>query len=530
MQLLLNQIRYEVNSAHRLSTLQRFSPKIEQMSQVAKSVSSDQVGIVYLVVATSLEVERWLCRYQWNLASLPTGWFLGYFVNRFRDVTRLLGRVSGIKGAHYSDKNTLKGKVIAGLIASLFIWLSIFFGVSLIMLIGKFVVQSIGADNTRRISAARTEINTFQDNVLKSFDATTNALPLAQLSTVPTDNKIALGLSYKKIASITNLLSSFNTSLPQCQVNQDFTGFREDSSLVNCQNSVTDAVNKENTPTSKTPLQNQQNQLLTLLSLELESLTDHQQIDSRLSTSSSVVRGTEPGSISAYTNQLQATRNQIIAEINSLRKSETLLTLIDFFNSLDKKQSTELQNDLIQLTRLDTVPGNQNLSTKLSNELKTFYQKLDKYDEDAQVTGISNVFFKWSTDTTYTQHIYRFLLALLAGGIGGIVSIFTRIDDIEKQNSNSPFLLGLLQPLIGATFSIVVMLVLSTPAVEVIKILPQELYLRPDIQTSPQQPNATLKSKDLDSREVYLILIVGFIVGFSERFAKNAFNSISRNP
>ena len=42
LQLILNQMRYEVTNAQRLSILKRFSPKVEQISQVAKSVSSDQ--------------------------------------------------------------------------------------------------------------------------------------------------------------------------------------------------------------------------------------------------------------------------------------------------------------------------------------------------------------------------------------------------------------------------------------------------------------------------------------------------------
>ncbi|MBM0744158.1 hypothetical protein JOY44_21500 [Phormidium sp. CLA17] len=567
LQLMLSQMRYEVTNAQRLSTLKRFGPKIEQISQVAKSVSSDQVGVVYLVASTSLEVERWLCRYQWNLASLPTGWFLGYFVNRFRDVTRLIGRVSGIKGAQYSDKNTIKGKIIAGLIVSLFIWLSIFFGVSLLMLIGKFVVQSINTDNTRRIAVARAEINTLQDKILKSFDATVSTLTISQLSTLPlTDNKIALQLSYQKIAATRTLLLSLPSSLPRCEVNSGFTGFAPGSTLADCREDIT-AIERKNitaiepvsapkssnppqneepvsSPKSSNPPQNEepvsspkssnppQNELLKLLRLELLSLENHQQIDSILLTFSTAVQNTKSDGTSAYSTQIQTARKQIISEIDTLRNSETFLVLIDFFNTLDASLQAKLEGDLKQLTPAATEQSKPDKDANdenatLSSNLRDFYQKVDKSDANSQLTGMSNVFFQWSTDTIYTQHIYRFLLALLAGGIGGIISIFTRIDDIEKQNPSSPFLLGLLQPLIGATFSIVVMLVLSTPAAEVIKILPQELYLRPDIKNSVQQSNDV---KKLDSREVYLILIVGFIVGFSERFAKNAFNGISRTP
>lgn len=523
LQLLLNQIRYEVNAAYRLSTLQRFSPKIEQISQVAKSVTSEQVGIVYLVSSTSLEIERWLCRYQWNLASLPTGWFLGYFVNRFRDITRLLSRVSGIRGAHYSNKNTVKGKIIAGLIVSLFIWLSIFFGVSLLMLIGKFVVQSIGASNTRRISVAKTEINAFQDNILKSFDASVSALPLAQLSTLPANNKTSLKLSYEKTASITNLLSSLNLPLTRCNVTPDFTGFQAGSSLVECRTEVAEALQKVE---NSNPATASQEPLLKVLNLELLSLEDQQQIDNKLLTFSTTVQGTNPADLPAYGTQLKTTRDQIIAEIDRLKRSETILVLIDFFNSLNAEEREALDNQLNAFRTVQSDRTQPNIDTNLGKKLSDFYQTAKSYDTDSQLTSTSNVFFQWSTDATYTQHIYRFLLALLAGGIGGVVSIFTRIDDIEKQNPNSPFLLGLLQPLIGATFSIVAMLVLSTPAVDVIKILPRELYLQPDATT----PNAIVQPKELNSREVYLILVVGFIVGFSERFAKNAFNSISRNP
>ena len=42
LQLMLSQMRYEVINAQSLYTLKRFRPKVEQISQVAKSVSSDQ--------------------------------------------------------------------------------------------------------------------------------------------------------------------------------------------------------------------------------------------------------------------------------------------------------------------------------------------------------------------------------------------------------------------------------------------------------------------------------------------------------
>ena len=151
-------------------------------------------------------------------------------------------------------------------------------------------------------------------------------------------------------------------------------------------------------------------------------------------------------------------------------------------------------------------------------------QKLNALSNKQRREGIYTALFTWSTDRVHTDHVHRFLLALLAGAVGGIISILTRIDNIEQENLSSPFLFGLLQPFIGAAFSIMAMLILSSQAAEVIKILPNEFHLRSDIS---ELSNSEPSENPLDSNEVYKILIVGFLVGFSERLAKNAFASAS---
>jgi hypothetical protein len=86
----------------------------------------------------------------------------------------------------------------------------------------------------------------------------------------------------------------------------------------------------------------------------------------------------------------------------------------------------------------------------------------------------------------------------------------------------------MLQPLIGAALSLVVMAILSSRAAEIIKILPSEFYLRNDISELKNYDNgASIPRNPLDSEEIYTILIIDFIVGFSERFSRNALGSIS---
>ena len=230
LQLLLSKIRCEVGLIYRLSTLKKFSSRVEQISQAANSIHSDQKDIVSFVGASTVDVERWLNRYQWNICSLPTGWLLGWFFNRFKDTTRLFRQLSGFRGLYYSDQETAKGKIIAGLAISLFAWLLVSFLISIFMLGGKVVIQAIVTDKTERIRAAQQEIDKAREEVKTILDEDVQrileTLSINQLPNFPQNNQTALNNSYTKIKAIVDSLDSNElVDLSDCRVNEDKTGF-----------------------------------------------------------------------------------------------------------------------------------------------------------------------------------------------------------------------------------------------------------------------------------------------------------------
>ncbi|MDJ0707835.1 MAG: hypothetical protein QNJ46_31555 [Leptolyngbyaceae cyanobacterium MO_188.B28] len=556
LQLLLSKIRHEVSLAYRLSTLKKFSSRVEQISQVAKSIHSDQKDIVSFVGATTVDVERWLNRYQWNICSMPTGWLVGWFFNRLNDTKRLFRQLSGFRGFYYSDQETAKGKIIAGLAISLFGWLLVSFSMSIFMLGGKVIIQSIVADDTKRIEAAQQEIEKvkkdIQDILEKDVQGLFNTLSINQLNNLPQNDEASLKDSSEVIREIAvglNLDTSCNINETSIEGNDEL--LKE--SLKQCRQQVSGEIGdlKEEASDSTSTYKGI---LLSVLDIELTSLQDYQNLDDRLNE----IRG----EINALSEKSKADfddfSREILAQISDLKENQDILALgldpgeteagVRLLEAvLEEIKIEDLRAALNQIDIQLLEPGFKQLDIEAQNlkngngsytndELIDIKEKLaslsartSKIQENQWRKGIYTALFTWSTDSGHTDHVHRFLLALLAGAIGGIISILTRIDNIEQENLSSPFLFGLLQPMIGATFSIMAMLILSSQAAEVIKILPDEFHLRSDIANlSKSESNESLMdSNPLDSNEVYKILIVGFLVGFSERLAKNAFASAS---
>ena len=523
LQLLLSKIRYEVSLIHRLATLKKFTSRVEQISQATQSIHSDQKDIVSFVGATTVDVERWLTKYQWNIFSIPTGWFLGWFFNRFNDTTRLFRQLSGFRGFYYSDQETAKGKIIAGLTISLLASLLISFSISIFMLGGKVVIQAIVADETKRIEAAEQEIEKVTQEVQKilkeEVKVILNPLPIQQLTNLPQNNQTALENSYEKVKRIIDSLQQ-NGDLSGCSINEETIDFNNESTLDRCRQQVDIASKLESTS-------DEQKLLLAILDLELTSLQDHKELDEELKRYHSIIIGNLNESSEADEPQFEDASEKILAQISDLKESQDILYLVDFLTSKEAKDVREKLLSLDSGSEKFTVQDLESIVRNLRNLPSEFTNATTEdpaTSGNKRFEGIYAALFTWSTERVHTDHVHRFLLALLAGAIGGIISILTRIDNIEQENLSTPFLFGLLQPLIGATFSIMAMLILSSQAAEVIKILPDEFHLRSDIsELSGAKPN----ENPLDSNEVYKILIVGFLVGFSERLAKNAFASAS---
>lgn len=109
----------------------------------------------------------------------------------------------------------------------------------------------------------------------------------------------------------------------------------------------------------------------------------------------------------------------------------------------------------------------------------------------------------------FRQDYTLIILSFICGSIGSIISIFSRIDEYTKQDSDQryqhsqlPIFIGLFKPIIGGTFGILTYTIISSGMVPMISLENGESRTRTDIQW-------------------LTIISVTFVAGFSERFAKD---------
>lgn len=95
----------------------------------------------------------------------------------------------------------------------------------------------------------------------------------------------------------------------------------------------------------------------------------------------------------------------------------------------------------------------------------------------------------------------------LAGALGSIISILIRLDeykDTDYKGSSAPILVGFAKPLIGTAFGLFLFTIISSNILPIIKV--------PDTGINQQQ-NSDIR--------YYFFFSIAFVVGFSERLAKD---------
>lgn len=566
LQLLLHTLRYEVNTTHRLATLKRLESVIEEISGTVKSIHADQRSVFSLVQATEISVDRWLHRYYFEIPGLrwvPTGWIIGFWPNRYRDLGRLFRKMSGTDDDYSSRQTTTQGRILAGLTVSLIGWLSITFLISSGVLLAKIFLQSVTAGRADRIESANADL----EQVAQTIQDIINTSTISQgINNLPENNAIAVQNSRQQIGQILNIFTLFadneTVDLSSCEQLTNNLGDTPLSDLIDdCraqisninlqaesgeQNLATYFNNLPNTPLSAAdnPLETFQQQLSNTLNIALDDLVANAQIDTTLRTVSPNSLVGEIGTLS------QQIRNQIQGLSGNADLAYVLQILEEDRSNLKVAEvDGELQivfddgnGDRQLVTDATSSEGVDFSDTAVQASFMTALEEVVQIKRsDERLERLTNTALRWTQEPVYTNNINRLLLALLAGALGGMVSVLTRIEAVEKDYTiNSPFLYGLLQPLIGAAFSLIVMMVLSTDLVEVIKVLPREfhltrnrgsaeetLYIQNDEGRFVEADIRPLNQEDvLTTEEVFVILVAGFIVGFSERLAKNAFVTV----
>ncbi|MCB0212910.1 MAG: hypothetical protein KDJ52_26445 [Anaerolineae bacterium] len=115
----------------------------------------------------------------------------------------------------------------------------------------------------------------------------------------------------------------------------------------------------------------------------------------------------------------------------------------------------------------------------------------------------------WFADETMMSIRLDILLSILfSGGIGAIVSVMSRISSSQlvldyEADKRTLHLIGVIRPLIGAVFAVIIIMLLKSALVANF------------VQINPGPDNLTL-------------LVLGFLAGFSERFAPDLLDTAQR--
>jgi hypothetical protein len=571
LQVLLHSIRYEVATAERYSTLARLEAQVEHIFQVVKSVTADKESLVSLVRSTGISVEQWLQRFYFEIPFGPFRWtgnVIGFFPNRFHDIKRFIRKMSGTgkESLSYEQSPDTKGRIIAGLSVSLVSWLVIAISLIASVSIAKVTLELIIAGREDRAALAREKINEENSSIQDELDELSGRI--ASINNIPSDSDNSINLNYQKVDLLTGLLTSsveseasdvdeYDAELQEIQLSCAVTDSDSDDgpsysfqngSVSECKSALAtleDATSDEFQDFSEF------NDLKKVLDLTLNNLRNSQELNNDLANIDTDFLNL-PRDFDSLSQEVESSFGSLVEDNNLLlvmgSDSDSIPqdiivsrdNILEEFpvNGEDRESENREQNNIDWEEYDDDLIA---IFEYLRQQENPISSSVDERIESATLTLL-----EWIQNPVYTNTLNQFMLALLAGAIGGIVSILTRLESVEQaHNVNSPFLYGLLQPLIGAAFSLVVMMILSTGLVDVIKVLPQEFHLRDtnietlyrkEVGTSGNDSYVAVDGKLIDTNvrltteEVFIILVAGFIVGFSERLAKNAFVTVTSSP
>jgi hypothetical protein len=113
------------------------------------------------------------------------------------------------------------------------------------------------------------------------------------------------------------------------------------------------------------------------------------------------------------------------------------------------------------------------------------------------------------------------LVIVSAAFLGGVVSIATRLGEFAKVRGLDPFAMfwtALLKPLIGVTLAVFILAALSGEIVSLGFLGHDPLGL---VKENPEKAIAFGDTGTLTAKAAYILWVIGFLAGFSERFASD---------
>jgi hypothetical protein len=211
---------------------------------------------------------------------------------------------------------------------------------------------------------------------------------------------------------------------------------------------------------------------------------------------------------SLYSSSRIADDSPIADQIDSLKKDISSIDVV----IEDRLNSSKLNNSIISVKPpiVGSSKGNKAKPaiTTESAKLKgteELYRIKDNLQSKLTSTQDSLKTFK-SDSAKNIKTIIEVLLVISAGTLGSIVSILIRIEDFQDKKYLDrlvPFLIGAFKPIIGASFAAFFFALISS-----------------EIVTIPSLSNQ-IKDEAQKDKRIAFIFAVAFVVGFSERIAKD---------
>ncbi|MEJ6482531.1 hypothetical protein N0Y54_14555 [Nostoc punctiforme UO1] len=117
-----------------------------------------------------------------------------------------------------------------------------------------------------------------------------------------------------------------------------------------------------------------------------------------------------------------------------------------------------------------------------------------------------------SVNQKYNEFLLQLSLAISAGTLGSIISILIRIEEFQKKKYSdplTPFLVGAFKPMIGGAFAVLFLALINSGLIS--------MFINPNIF----KLNPTTNQESSQDQQRSLIFVIAFVVGFSERLAKD---------
>ncbi|MBC1274845.1 hypothetical protein GNF10_02340, partial [Nostoc sp. UCD121] len=117
-----------------------------------------------------------------------------------------------------------------------------------------------------------------------------------------------------------------------------------------------------------------------------------------------------------------------------------------------------------------------------------------------------------SVNQKYNEFLLQLSLAISAGTLGSIISILIRIEEFQKKKYSdplTPFLVGAFKPMIGGAFAVLFLALINSGLIS--------MFINPSIF----KLNPTTNQESSQDQQRSLIFVIAFVVGFSERLAKD---------